>query len=60
MCVRTGAEHRFAWGLLASLIPVRFLDLERRRARLYLILSQAVWFTAHLTAWVIYAIFVQV
>jgi len=60
LCVRTGAEHRFAWGLLASIIPVRFLDMELRRARLFLILSQSAWAGTHVMAWVVYAVFVHV
>ena len=60
LCVRTGAEHRFAWGIMASMIPVRFLDMERRRARLFLILSQLAWLLTHSSAWILYAIFMHV
>ena len=45
---------------MASMIPVRFLDMERRRARLFLILSQLAWLLTHSSAWILYAIFMHV
>jgi len=58
LLVREGSEHRFTWGLLATIIPVRFLDVEKKRARNFLILSQAAWFLTHLCCWLGYSLYV--
>jgi len=60
LCVKSGAEHRFAWGLFSSVVPVRFLHLERTRTKLFLVYSQTAWFLVHSGAWILYAISVQV
>ena len=38
--VREGGEQRFAWGAMAAIVPTRFLDVERKRAGGFLLLSQ--------------------
>lgn len=38
--VREGCEHRFSWGIMAAVIPVRFLDSDKKRARSFLMISQ--------------------
>ena len=48
--VREGGEQRFAWGAMAAIVPTRFLDVERRRAGGFLLLSQVqicslIWWT---------------
>jgi len=53
--IREGGEQRFAWGLLAASIPVRFLDMDRRRARNFLFISQTVWFLTHLLSWLVFS-----
>jgi len=40
--VREGCEQRFGWGIMASVIPVRFLDIDKKRARSFLMLSQVI------------------
>jgi len=56
--VREGSEHRFTWGIFAALIPVRFLDVEKKRARNFLLLSQLLWLFIHLLAWMGYSLHV--
>ena len=38
--VREGCEQRFGWGIMAAVIPVRFLDIDKKRARSFLMISQ--------------------
>ena len=38
--VREGCEHRFGWGIMAAVIPVRFLDSDKKRSRSFLMISQ--------------------
>merc|ERR1711892_1174305 len=55
--VREGCEQRFGWGIMASVIPVRFLDIDKKRARSFLMLSQGMWLFFHITSWVAYSIY---
>ena len=48
LLVREGAEQRYVWGLVAAIVPIRFLDVERKRAGTFLIISQVHWKTPHL------------
>ena len=38
--VRESSEHRFGWGVMATAIPVRFLDIDKKRAYRFLLVSQ--------------------
>jgi len=55
--VREGCEHRFSWGIMAAVIPVRFLDTDKTRARSFLVISQGMWLLFHITSWVAYSIY---
>ena len=55
--VKESCEHRYAWGMFASVTPARFLQPDRRSAGMYLFISQMVWFLCHTVAWVAYCVF---
>eukprot|EP00092_Neocalanus_flemingeri_P003197 GFUD01003416.1.p1 GENE.GFUD01003416.1~~GFUD01003416.1.p1 ORF type:complete len:1055 (+),score=218.84 GFUD01003416.1:46-3210(+) len=56
--VREGCEQRFGWGIMAAVIPVRFLDIDKKRARSFLLISQGMWLFFHVASWLAYSIYV--
>ena len=55
--VKESCEHRYAWGMFASVTSVRFLCSDKNQAGRYLFVSQIIWFLCHTAAWVAYCVY---